>query len=94
MKNTEEALLLAPRGELRSAIDQLKCDRKLRDRLGQQGRVAYDAEFGERLFLEHYLAAVRRLLKTKRTRGTVEVNESASGLPHFVGRAVLLGNNT
>jgi glycosyltransferase involved in cell wall biosynthesis len=59
-------------GELRSAIDQLNSDRKLRDRLGQQGRAAYDAEFGEGPFLEHYLAVVRRLLAAKRVPCTVE----------------------
>jgi glycosyltransferase involved in cell wall biosynthesis len=59
-------------GELRSAIDQLKSDRKLRDHLGQQGRAAYDAEFGEGPFLEHYLAAVHRLLAAKRAPRTVE----------------------
>ncbi len=52
-------------GELRSAIDQLRSDRKLRNHLGQQGREAYDAEFGEGPFLEHYLAVVRALLRKK-----------------------------
>jgi glycosyltransferase involved in cell wall biosynthesis len=54
--------------ELRSAIAKLHRDRKLRDRLGQQGRVAYDSQFGETPFLKHYLAEVRRLLTVKRTR--------------------------
>jgi len=61
-------------GELRSAIDQLRSDKKLRDRLGQQGRAAYDAQFGERSFLEHYLAVVRRLLAAKRVPSTVEMD--------------------
>lgn len=51
--------------ELRSVIDQLMNDGELRDRLGRQGRAAYDAEFGEGPFLKHYLAEVRRLLKAK-----------------------------
>jgi glycosyltransferase involved in cell wall biosynthesis len=61
-------------GELRSAIYQLRSDRKLRDRLGQQGRAAYDAEFGEGPFLEHYLAEVRRLLAAKRVPRAVEAD--------------------
>jgi len=61
-------------GKLRSAIDQLRSDRKLRDRLGQQGRAAYDAEFGEGPFLQHYLAEVRRLLAAKRVPCKVEAD--------------------
>ena len=48
--------------------------RKLRDRLGQQGRAIYDAEFGEGPFLEHYLAVVRRFLAAKRVPCTVETD--------------------
>jgi glycosyltransferase involved in cell wall biosynthesis len=59
--------------ELRLSIDRLRNDRKLRNRLGEQGRAAYDAEFGEEPFLEHYLAVVRRLLATKRASCTVEM---------------------
>ncbi|MBW8041912.1 MAG: glycosyltransferase family 4 protein [Planctomycetes bacterium] len=60
--------------ELRSAIDRLRSDPELCDRLGRQGRVAYDAEFGEAPFLNHYLAVVRRLLATKQVPCAVEVN--------------------
>ncbi|MCP4262280.1 MAG: glycosyltransferase family 4 protein [Planctomycetes bacterium] len=62
--------------ELRSAIDKLLCDKELRNRLGQQGRVAYDAEFGEGPFLEHYLTEVHRLLAAKRMLSAV--NSEAS----------------
>ncbi len=61
-------------GELRSAVKQLSNDRTLRDRLGQQGRDAFDAEFGEEPFLKHYLAVVRRLLAAKRVPNTVETD--------------------
>jgi hypothetical protein len=44
---------------------------ELRNHLGQQGRVVYDAEFGENSFLEHYLAEVRRLLAAKRMSHSV-----------------------
>jgi glycosyltransferase involved in cell wall biosynthesis len=52
--------------ELNSAIDKLLNDTELRNRLGQQGRMAYDAEFGEEPFLKHYLIEVYRLLAAKR----------------------------
>jgi glycosyltransferase involved in cell wall biosynthesis len=55
---------------LRSAIDQLRNDEELRDRLGRQGRAAYDAEFGEGPFIKHYLAEIRRLLKAKQVYST------------------------
>jgi len=48
--------------QLRSAIDKLRNDGELRDRLGLQGRAAYDAEFSETSFLAHYLTAVGQLL--------------------------------
>jgi len=60
--------------ELLSAIDRLRSDPELRDRLGWQGRLAYDAEFGEGPFLEHYLAAVRQLLAAKRVTCAVEAD--------------------
>jgi glycosyltransferase involved in cell wall biosynthesis len=55
--------------ELRSAIDQLRSDGQLRNRLGQQGRAAYETQFAEAPFLEHYLAMVGRLLALKRVPG-------------------------
>jgi glycosyltransferase involved in cell wall biosynthesis len=51
--------------ELRSAIDKLLRNTELPNRLGQQGRAAYDAEFGEGPFLEHYLTEVCHLLGEK-----------------------------
>jgi glycosyltransferase involved in cell wall biosynthesis len=65
-------------GELHSAIDQLRSDGNLRDRLGQQGRAAYDAEFAEGPFLQHYLAEVHRLLATRQTVGTCTLETNAS----------------
>jgi glycosyltransferase involved in cell wall biosynthesis len=60
--------------ELRSAIDKFLSDMELRNRLGRQGRAAYDAEFSEGSFLEHYLSVVRRLLIAKGVPCTMEVN--------------------
>jgi glycosyltransferase involved in cell wall biosynthesis len=58
--------------ELRSAINKLINDKELRNRLGQQGRLAYDAEFGEDPFLKHYLTEVYRLLEARRTSCAVK----------------------
>ena len=60
--------------ELRSAIDKLLSDTELRNRLGRQGRAAYDKEFGEAPFLKHYLAAVHRLLAAKGVPSAIEAN--------------------
>lgn len=57
--------------ELRSAVKKLHSDTELRNRLGRQGRVAYDAEFGEGPFLEHYLSEVRRLLTVKQEANAI-----------------------
>jgi glycosyltransferase involved in cell wall biosynthesis len=63
-------------GKLRSAVDKLLGDKELRNSLGQQGRAAYESEFCEGAFLEHYLAEVRRLLAAKRGQGEVEAEAS------------------
>jgi glycosyltransferase involved in cell wall biosynthesis len=52
--------------ELRAAIDQLRSDPALRERLGRNGRTAYEAEFAEPAFLEHYVDLTRTLLTRKR----------------------------
>jgi glycosyltransferase involved in cell wall biosynthesis len=62
--------------ELRSAIGKLLNDQKLRDHLGQQGRVAYDAEFGGTAFLSHYLEEVYRLLAAKQELGIAKAEVS------------------
>jgi glycosyltransferase involved in cell wall biosynthesis len=60
--------------ELRLAIDKLLYDTELRDRLGRDGRVAYEAEFSGEAFLEHYLSVVRQLLVEKGVPRTMEMN--------------------
>jgi glycosyltransferase involved in cell wall biosynthesis len=60
--------------ELRLAIDKLLRDTELRDRLGRCGRAAYDAEFSEGSFLEHYLSVVRQLLVAKEVPSAMEMN--------------------
>jgi len=57
--------------ELRSAVKKLHSDTELRNRLGRHGRVAYDAEFGEGSFLEHYLSEVRQLLTVKQEANAI-----------------------
>jgi glycosyltransferase involved in cell wall biosynthesis len=52
--------------ELRDALHALLGDPALRQRLGREGRKAYEAEFAEDAFLRHYLDVVRTLLARKR----------------------------
>lgn len=60
--------------ELRLAINKLLYDTELRDRLGRDGRAAYEAEFSGQAFLEHYLSVVRQLLVEKGVSSTMEMN--------------------
>jgi glycosyltransferase involved in cell wall biosynthesis len=73
--------------ELRSAIDRLRNDRELRDGLGQQGRAAYDAEFGEEPFLKHYVRVVRALLNKKQA-GESFTHSDGGDAPMLSGRQV------
>ena len=76
--------------ELREAIDRLRNDRELNDRLGRDGRAAYEAEFAEPQFIRHYLEVVRQLLDTRGSGRPIAPDESESGEPRFAGRAILL----
>jgi glycosyltransferase involved in cell wall biosynthesis len=75
--------------ELRSAIDRLCNDRALRERLGREGRAAYEAEFAENAFLTHYVAVTRALLATKRSGCRVAL--PAGAVPRrFAGRHIVV----
>ena len=78
--------------ELREAIDRLRNDRELNDRLGRDGRTAYEAEFAEPRFIRHYLDVVRQLLDTRNVGQPIAPDGSESGVPRFAGRAILLDN--
>ena len=70
--------------QLRNAIEQMRSDKALRDRLGREGRTAYEAEFADGPFLRHYTALVGELLARKRAgKPIVE--------PHADGHAVVSG---
>jgi glycosyltransferase involved in cell wall biosynthesis len=73
--------------ELRVAIARLSADPSLRERLGREGRAAYEAEFAEDAFLNHYLDVTRALLARKRAgeRGT---DVRPSGAQLLAGRAL------
>ncbi len=71
--------------ELRKGIDRLIREPDLRDRLGREGRAAYETEYAEKPFLSHYLAVVRELLR-KKAGGPAEAPEAETQL---AGRAVL-----
>jgi glycosyltransferase involved in cell wall biosynthesis len=68
-------LLYRSADELRAAIDTLRGNPTLRERLGREGRTAYEAEFAEDAFLSHYVNVTRALLAKKRC-GTVIPNAS------------------
>lgn len=73
---------------LRLAVEQLGGDPALRERLGREGRAAYEAEFAEPALLEHYLAVVRRLLAIKRTGLAIGPTSAQPSPQLFMGRRV------
>jgi glycosyltransferase involved in cell wall biosynthesis len=60
-------LLYRTPDELRGAIEELRANPGLRQRLGREGRAAYEAEFAEEAFLDHYVSVTRALLAQKHT---------------------------
>ena len=75
--------------ELGAAIDTLRADTALRQRLGSQGRDAYEAEFAAPAFLSHYLDVVRALLAKKRAGEPLRAaGDDACAAPLGGGRAV------
>jgi glycosyltransferase involved in cell wall biosynthesis len=77
--------------ELRAAVDRLILDPVLRGRLGDEGRVAYEAEFSEGAFLNHYVEVVRSLLEAKRAGFPSHATADASSAPRFAGRPIFFG---
>jgi glycosyltransferase involved in cell wall biosynthesis len=67
--------------ELDAAITRLRDDPNLVERLGRQGREAYDAEFAESSFLDHYLDVVGELMAGKTFDGRVAESTTCSGRP-------------
>ncbi len=75
--------------ELHAAIHRLSADPSVRERLGREGRAAYEAEFAEEAFLTHYLAVVEALLARKQSRQPLAgAVEAASA--RMAGRQVFL----
>ncbi len=62
-------LMYRTEGQLRDAIECLRDDRTMRERLGREGRTTYESEFAEESFLQHYMAVVRELLARERRFG-------------------------
>lgn len=76
--------------ELRSAIERLRGDGAYCERLGREGRAAYESEFAEAPFLEHYLGVVRNLLAgASRAPGTAR--SEAGDVTQLYGRPALPG---
>ena len=73
--------------ELRDAIVRMRDDDALRKRLGEEGRKAYDDEFAEDAFLEHYLAVVHDLIRRKQS-GQLKNKQAIQG-NSLAGREVV-----
>jgi glycosyltransferase involved in cell wall biosynthesis len=74
--------------ELRAAIEELRGNRSLRERLGREGRAAYEAEFAEEAFLSHYVQLTRELLAKKRAGLSVAARAASLEPAFFAGRPV------
>ena len=73
-------------GELEDAVRRLRGDAALRQRLGDEGRAAYDNEFSQEPFMRNYLALVRELIARKSEgAGVTRLGEddAIAGLPTF-----------
>ncbi len=81
-------LLYRTEEQLRDAIQRLCTDPSLKERLGREGRTAYDTEFAEQPFLANYLAVVDDLLQKKRA-GRPEHAIPAIAESMLAGRQVL-----
>lgn len=71
-------LMYRTSAELRDAIERLRRDPQLRDRLGREGRAAYELEFAEAPFLQNYLRVVHGLLECKRTGVPIKQSKYAT----------------
>src|SRR5262249_16709305 len=79
--------------ELRAAIERLRTDSALRERLGREGRTAYQTEFAESPFLTNYVAVVRELLAKKRSGQPVHLDVGAQGPQVLAGRALFVSQD-
>ncbi|TMG84314.1 MAG: glycosyltransferase family 4 protein [Betaproteobacteria bacterium] len=77
--------------ELGLAIDRLRGDASLRQRLAAAGRAAFEREFSENVHLERYLALIRELLAKKRAGEPVTATAEARGQQLLAGRPIFFG---
>jgi len=80
-------LMYRDAGELRAAIDAVRADPALRERLGREGWEAYTTEFAEDAFLDHYVTVTHALLANKRTGLPVAAPNGEAR--EFAGRPVV-----
>jgi glycosyltransferase involved in cell wall biosynthesis len=71
-------LMYRTASELRDALERLRLEHGLRDRLGREGRRAYEQEFAEEPFLRHYVELVRELL-VRKAAGETRTSSSTAG---------------
>ena len=81
-------LLYRTADELRAAIEELRADHALRERLGREGRAAYEAEFAEEVFLSHYVSVTRALLEKKCAGALADAPDAAPSASLLAGRQV------
>jgi glycosyltransferase involved in cell wall biosynthesis len=86
-------LLYRSEAELRAAIDRLRGDAELRDRLGREGHRAYESEFAEPAFLTHYETLARALLAAKRAGTPLHQRRDADDASRFAGRPIFFAES-
>lgn len=82
-------LLYRTTSELAAALERLRTDDALRERLAREGRAAYESEFAEESFLQNYMGVVRELLEKKRS-GTSEIIPLDEPAAALAGRDVMV----
>ncbi len=75
--------------ELRSAIERVRTDRPLSERLGREGRATFENEFGEAPFLRGYLGVVEGMLALKCEGRAIRDEAATASEPLIGGRPVL-----
>jgi len=84
-------LMYLNRQQLGDAIDRMRGDGTLRERLGVEGRRAYEAEFSEDAHLNKYLGMVDELLARKRSGESLKALTDTDGQTRLAGLPIFFG---
>jgi glycosyltransferase involved in cell wall biosynthesis len=77
--------------ELAWAVDELRRDAPLRERLANEGAAAFEREFSEEAHIDSYLALARESLAKKRAGQPLATAVEGRGQPLLAGRPVFFG---